>query len=171
MVEIIKANTTHAEVIGIIGKEAFSESHGHSASKEDILYFISKAYHTQTIIEDIENKKVAYYLIYSDGELAGFSKIELDSPNENITDLNITKLDRLYLLKAFYGKQLGAKLFDFNVEFSKRNNQKGIWLAVWTENEKGLNFYNKKGFKIVGEHHYKISETHYNPNHIMYLEY
>ena len=89
----------------------------------------------------------------------------------NIKDPNITKLDRLYLLKEYYGKKLGAKLVDLIIELSKQNHQNGIWLAVWKENQKALNFYLKAGFKIVGEFNFKISETHSNPNHIMYLKY
>ena len=44
MVEITKANTTHSELIVEIGKQTFLESHGHSASKEDIQDYISRTY-------------------------------------------------------------------------------------------------------------------------------
>ncbi|MHA7943975.1 GNAT family N-acetyltransferase [Formosa sp. 3Alg 14/1] len=168
MVEIIKANQTHSDLIVEVGTQAFRESHGHSASKTDIDSYISKTYKKETILEEFNNQKVLYHLIYSDGVIAGFSKIELDTTNKNITDLSITKLDRIYLLEAFHGKQLGAKLFQFNVELSKKQHQNGIWLAVWTENQKAVNFYQNMGFKIVGAFDFKISETHSNPNHIMY---
>lgn len=171
MVEIIKADATHSELIVAIGKQAFLESHGHSASKEDIALYISKAYNKEAILTELENKKVQYHLIYTDTVIAGFSKIELDTTNKNINDVTITKLDRIYLLERFHGKKLGAQLFDFNIELSKKNNQNGIWLAVWTENQKAVKFYKKRGFNIAGAFDFKISETHTNPNHIMYLKY
>ncbi|WP_159023653.1 GNAT family N-acetyltransferase [Formosa sp. L2A11] len=171
MVEIIKANATHCELIVEIGKQTFFESHGHSASKDAIDHYISKTYNKETILKEFDNDKVHYHLIYSDGIIAGFSKIELNISNKNIVDLNITKLDRIYLLETFHGKQLGSKLFHFNIELSKKQKQNGIWLAVWTENQKAINFYQKMGFKIAGAFDFKISETHTNPNHIMYLEY
>ena len=171
MIEIIKATNEHSELIAEIGKQAFWESHGHSASKEDINSFISKNYNKDAISKEFENTNVKYHLVKFNDKIAGFSKIELSTPNQNIGDLKITKLDRLYLLKEFYGKNLGSKLFDYNIEISKQNNQQGIWLAVWKENHKAISFYTKSGFKIVGEYNFKISETHSNPNHIMYLKY
>ncbi|WP_343330031.1 GNAT family N-acetyltransferase [Polaribacter staleyi] len=171
MIKIVKVGIEYAELIAEIGKKAFLESHGHSASTEDIHNFISKTYNKGSISKEFENTKVQYHLIYLNDKVAGYSKIELSSSNKNINTINVTKLDRLYLLKEFYGQKLGAKLLDFNIELSKKNNQKGIWLAVWTENQTAIKFYTKIGFKIAGEYSFKLSETKSNPNHIMFLKY
>lgn len=171
MVGIIKANVEHSELIAELAQQTFSESHVHSASKSDINNFILKTYNTEAIRKEFENNQVAYHLIYHNEILAGFSKIELECPNINISDKNITKLDRIYLLKAFHGKQLGLKLLDFNIALSQQHQQNGIWLVVWTENNKAVDFYKRMGFKIAGAYDFQISETHSNPNHIMYLEY
>ncbi|RPD96210.1 GNAT family N-acetyltransferase [Aureibaculum marinum] len=169
--KIIKASIEHSDVIAEIGKKSFLESHGNSASVEDINSFISKTYNQKSISKEFENTKIQYHIIYFNDKAAGFSKIELNTSNKYINALNITKLDRLYLLKEFYGQGLGSQLFDFNIKLSKKQNQKGIWLAVWVENKRALNFYTKIGFKIVGNYNFKISETHSNPNHIMFFKY
>ncbi|MDX1829678.1 MAG: GNAT family N-acetyltransferase [Lutibacter sp.] len=171
MIKIIKGEIEHCELIAEIGKKSFWESHGKSASKEDIETFVFKTYSKENISKELENLNIKYHIIYYKNKAVGYSKIELNSPNTNIEYKNVTKLDRFYLLKDFYGKNLGKKLFDFNVELSKKNNQKGIWLAVWIKNERAIKFYNKTGFKIVGKYNFQISETHSNPNHIMYLAY
>ncbi len=171
MVKIVKAEIEHAALIAEIGEKTFWESHGISASKADINAFVSKKYTKEVLVKELENKKNIYHLIYYNSKPAGFSKIVLNAPNNNIKSKNVTKLDRFYLLKAFYGQKLGLKLFDFNVELSKNNQQVGIWLAVWIENQRAINFYQKAGFKIVGEYDFQISPTHSNPNHIMYLKY
>jgi diamine N-acetyltransferase len=94
----------------------------------------------------------------------------LNSPHPNIEPQHITKLERLYLLKDFYKQQAGLALFNFNVAIAKANNQAGIWLFVWKENERAVNFYLKSGFEIIGSHDFKISATHSNPNHQMFLK-
>ncbi|PQJ73229.1 GNAT family N-acetyltransferase [Polaribacter butkevichii] len=170
-IKIVKASIEHAELIAEIGKKAFLESHGHSASVEDMNSFISKTYNKTSISKEFKNIKTQYHIIYVDDKVAGFSKIELNSANKDIDDLNVTKLDRIYLLKKFYGQKLGTKLLDFNIQLSKKHHQKGIWLAVWVENLRALNFYTKRGFMIVGKYNFKISETKSNPNHIMFLKY
>ncbi|MBJ2175761.1 GNAT family N-acetyltransferase [Aureibaculum sp. A20] len=169
--KIVKASIEDSELIAEIGKKSFLESHGNSASAEEINSFISKTYTTKNISKEFENTKIQYHIIYLSDKAAGFSKIELNTPNKDINALKVTKLDRLYLLKEFYGQKLGNKFFDFIIQLSKKNNQKGIWLAVWEENERAIHFYTKIGFKIAGKYDFKISETRSNPNHIMFLKY
>ena len=171
MIQIIKATIEHAELIAEIGQQSFLDSHANSASMEDINAYLLKTYTKKAITKEFENPKVHYHLLYYNHKIAGFSKIELNTANKNIPDLNVTKLDRIYLLKEYYGQNLGSKLFDFNIQLSKKHNEKGIWLAVWVENQRAISFYTKRGFNIVGAYNFKISKTHSNPNHIMYLKY
>jgi len=171
MIELVKANVNDSELIAKLGKQTFIESHGHSASKEDIDAFLLKYYTTKSVAEEFDNTNVIYHLVKFNSKFVGFSKIEFNSPNENVNDLGITKLARLYLLKDYYGLNLGASLFNFNIELSKHKKNKGIWLHVWVENENAIRFYKKNGFKVVGSYDYQLSKTHTNPNHVMYLEY
>ena len=168
---IINATLAHAKQLAILAKASFLPAHGHSASKEDIDNYIAGNFSDATFFEELSNPNNHYYLIYHENTLAGYSKITLNTPNKNITSDNVTYMSRLYLLKEFYGLQLGKELFNFNIEFSKQHNQQGIWLAVWIENQRAIKFYTKMGFKIVGNYDFRISETHTNPNHILYLKY
>jgi len=94
-----------------------------------------------------------------------------NSPHPNIALQNVTKLERLYLLKEFYGLKLGLQLFNFNVALSKQNNQAGMWLFVWKGNNRAVDFYKKANFEIVGGYDFKLTETHSNPNHQMFLRF
>lgn len=171
MVEIFKGELKHSKTLTKIAKQSFLEAHGHSASKEDIENYVSKNFNQTIFKNELLNPYFIYHLISYKNEIVGYSKIVLNMENSNIQYKNVTKLERLYLLKDYYSLKLGAKLFDYNVNLSAKNNQKGIWLAVWVENYRAINFYTKSGFKIVGKYDFQISETHTNPNHIMYLQY
>jgi ribosomal protein S18 acetylase RimI-like enzyme len=169
--KITKAIPDDAKQLAPVAKEAFLTAHGHSASKEDIANYVAANFSEENFIEELSNPDNHYYMIYYNDEIAGYSKITFNTLNKDIASKNATYMSRLYLLKEFYGLNLGKELFDFNIEFSKQHKQQGIWLAVWIENKRAINFYTKMGFDIVGEYDFKISDTHTNPNHIMYLEY
>jgi GNAT superfamily N-acetyltransferase len=168
---IIKANPEHAEELSKIGKTAFWESHGGSASKEDISAYLDFHFSPAAILAELANEANLYHIIYHEDKIAGYSKIILNQTYERIEQQPLAKLERLYLTQSFYGLNLGVQLFEYNVELSKKMNQKGMWLAVWKGNERAFKFYLKQGFEIVGSYDFKISETHLNPNHIMYLGY
>lgn len=171
MIEIVTANISDARVLAVIGKSTFLDAHGHSAPKKDIDIYTSNTYSIEAVTIELQQPENIYHVLYYKGEIAGYSKIVLNTPYENIIFPNITKLDRIYLLKEFYGLNLGRILLDFNFNWAKKNNQKGLWLAVWVNNFRAINFYKKIDFKIIGKYDFNISKTHSNPNHIMYLEF
>jgi ribosomal protein S18 acetylase RimI-like enzyme len=168
---ITKATPNDAKQLVHVAKEAFLTAHGHSAPKEDIENYISFNFTEENFREELTNPDNHYYIIYYQNKIAGYSKITLNTSTKNIASKNSMYMSRLYLLEEFYGLSLGKELFNFNIEFSKQHKQQGIWLAVWTKNERAINFYTKRGFHIVGESDFKISDTHTNPNHIMYLDF
>jgi ribosomal protein S18 acetylase RimI-like enzyme len=171
MPKIVKATLRDAQLLSKISIRSFLTAHGHSAPKEDIKAYTSQNFAKENFIKELTDSKNQYFLIYQKTKIAGYSKVIINSKNINISDRNVALMSRLYLLEEFYGLNLGKVLFDFNLEFTKQNNQKGIWLAVWIENKRAINFYQKMGFIKVGKYDFKISETHSNPNHILYLEF
>ena len=171
MTSIKKATFNDVNLLASLSVEAFLPAHGHSSPEKDINIYLEANFSVQNFKKEIANPTFEYYLIYHHNKIAGFSKIIFNTPSAHIVGDTITKMERLYLLEEFYGLHLGTELFNFNIKISKENKQVGIWLAVWIENKRGIKFYSKMGFKIVGKYDFKISETHSNPNHILYLEF
>ncbi|MRG47923.1 GNAT family N-acetyltransferase [Chitinophaga sp. SYP-B3965] len=171
MASIIKATTDNLALIADIGKRTFMESHGHSAPPEDIARYVNEKFSEEVLKAELSNAHNIFHLLYHDQRPAGYSKIILNSPHPDITLKNVTKLERLYLLKDFYNLKLGHELYQFNVELSRKNNQAGIWLYVWKENHRAVDFYMRAGFEPIGSFDFQISATHSNPNHHMFLRY
>jgi ribosomal protein S18 acetylase RimI-like enzyme len=167
----LKATLIDAYLLYKIGTTSFLESHGHSASKKDIKNYVASKFSVSEFERELKNPKNHYYIMFFGEEPVGYSKIVFNVLNANITLTNATKLERLYVLQKYHNLKLGLELFNFNVSLSKQENQAGMWLYTWVENHKAIKFYNKAGFKVVGEYNFKISDTHYNPNHQMLLKY
>lgn len=171
MVTIVKANKDDAALLADIGCKTFIESHGHSAPAADIDAYVAAKYTSTILQQELSDPGNIYHILYHGQQAAGYSKIILNSPHPDIPEPNITKLERIYLLKEFYQLKLGYQLLQFNIDLSKKNNQAGIWLYVWKKNHRAVNFYLKTGFQITGSYDFKLSDTHSNPNHRMLLLY
>lgn len=145
MTSVIKATGRDYNSIVSIGKISVEESHRGSSSAEDMNEFLERNYNSDVIREELNDINNIYYIINYNDKPVGFSKIILNAKHPNIVTENVTKLDRIYLLKEFYGLKLGLELLNFNIELSRNNNQSGMWLYVWIGNNRAIDFYLKAG--------------------------
>lgn len=169
MISVIKAKERDYNSIVSIGKISIAESHRDSCSAEDMNEFLGRNYNSDAIKEELNDINNIYYIINYNDKPVGFSKIILNAKHPNIVAENITKLDRIYLLKEFFGLKLGLELLNFNIELPRKNNQSGIWLYTWVGNNRAVNFYLRAGFTIIGSHKFYTSKTHYDLSHQMFF--
>ena len=168
---IRRATVNDSSTIVSIGRIAVGDAHRASCSQEDMEHYLDGHYNEDAIQQELVNQDNIYHILFYKGVPAGFSKIVLNAKHPNITNANTTKLDRIYLLSNFYDLKLGHQLLKKNIVFSQENDQCGMWLFTWTGNERAVKFYMRNGFIIIGEHMFKVSDTHSNPNHHMFLTY
>jgi ribosomal protein S18 acetylase RimI-like enzyme len=154
-----------------LAKKTFIESHGHSAAKEDIDAYLNTHYTNEAFKKELANTNFHYTLCYYNDTLIGFSKIVFDTTTPKIAAQNVAKLERIYVLEKYHGQQIGLALMEYNIELAKQHEQVGVWLFTWTENKRAISFYKKYGFEIIGEHLFKISANHSNPNWQFYLSF
>jgi len=170
MITVIKAREEdHRSIVGI-GKVAVEEAHRGSTTAENLNEYLEKNYNDDAIKEELNDPGNIYHIIKYNDIPVGFSKINLNATHPDIAAKNVTKLDRIYLLKEYYGLKLGLELLNFNIELARNNDQSGIWLYTWTGNSRAIEFYLKTGFTIIGSHKFYVTETHYNMNHHMFLD-
>lgn len=171
MTSIIRATVDDFLCLSELSKQTLIESHGRSAPKEDMDKYIALKYNVETIKAELKDAANIYHLLYYNDELVGFSKIILNVPYKEGVPKNMTKLDRIFILKKVYDLKLGVELLTFNLNLMKQHHQTGTWLFAWTENERAIQFYKRNGFVIVANHDFKISENHTNPNYQMFLDF
>lgn len=171
MISVIKATAEDYKTIVAIGKVSVEEAHRDSTSAENLNEYLGKNYNDNAIREELNDLNNIYHIISFNKNPVGFSKIILNARHPDIEAENVTMLDRIYLLKDFHGLKLGIELLNFNIELVKHNNQSGIWLYTWVGNKRAVNFYLKAGYKIIGSHKFYVTETHYNLNHHMFLNF
>jgi ribosomal protein S18 acetylase RimI-like enzyme len=171
MISVIRATERDCNSIVSIGKISIAESHRDSCSAEVMHAFLERNYNHDAITEELNDINNIYHIINYNDRPTGFSKIILDAKHPNIVTENVTKLDRIYLLKEFYGLKLGLKLLNFNIELSRNNHQSGMWLYTWIGNKRAIDFYVKAGFTVIGSHKFYVNETHYDLCHQLFLSF
>jgi diamine N-acetyltransferase len=170
-VMIRSADSRDAVLLAAMGRETFIQSHGHSAPEADIIAYCDRYYTEAALQTELENAGYIYSLIYNGEQQAGYSRLVPDALHDLVPVTPVSKLERLYLLPQFHGLGLASVLLEHNIRLSQEAGAKGLWLYVWKENRRAVAFYQKTGFKIIGNHDFEISATHSNPNYRMLLVY
>jgi ribosomal protein S18 acetylase RimI-like enzyme len=171
MIQIIKGEPFHAKELLALSTTTFLDAHGHSASKADIDAYVKNNFNEDFILNELSNPDYQYFLMFDNDELIGYTKFILNAGHDLIPSKSVCKLERIYILKNYYGSGFSNQLLNFVIQYSKDYMQNGLWLNVWIENKRAIGFYHKLGFKIIGEYQFQISKNHSNPNHVMYLEF
>jgi ribosomal protein S18 acetylase RimI-like enzyme len=167
-IRIRRAVPADVDVMLPMVQQTLLESHGHSASAADMASYVERKMSREPMLAELSDEHNWFYLLYADGSLVGYAKIIFNAPNPNTPLQNVTKLERIYLLRSHYGQGLAQVLFDHLLADMKSNNQEGVWLNVWKENPRAIAFYRKNGFDVIGEYDFVVSDSHANPNHVMY---
>jgi ribosomal protein S18 acetylase RimI-like enzyme len=171
MITILPVTEEHLSLLQDIGSRSLLQSHGHSAPAEVMQAYVDEKFTEEALAAELADSNSRFHLIFHEGQPAGYSKIVLHQPIPSLGSQPLTKLERLYLLEAFLGLQLGLPLLQFNMELSRQEGDRGMWLYVWKENRRAIRFYEKAGFRIVGDGLFRLTADHANPNWQMALEY
>jgi len=171
MITIRKATTSDTALLTSLGTTTFVESHGNSASKAIIDAYVMEKFTPETFLQELTVPNQIFFIVYHHQNAVGYSKIIWDSNLTNNALQPIAKLERLYILKEYYNLKIGKALFEFTINAAKQQQQKGVWLYVWTENKRAIRFYQKAGFETIGSYNFQLSPSHANPNHQLLMTF
>ena len=154
---IERASVQHAEILSEIGGDTFYETFRPYNTESDILQYIKKAYSIDVIEHNLINPNIAYYLCYGAGIVIGYIKLVHHATYKGLINLTI-ELEKIYVLSAYFGSGVGKCLMDCAINHSKGNGFETLFLGVWQENERAVNFYKKIGFEVFETRQFQLGE-------------
>ena len=154
---IERASVQHAEILSEIGEDTFYETFRPYNSELDIRQYINEAYAIDVIKLNLINPNIAYYLCYDAGIVIGYIKLIHYATYKGLTNLTI-ELEKIYLLSAYFGSGAGKRLMDCAIRHSSEKGFETLFLGVWQENARAVNFYKKTGFEVFETRQFQLGE-------------
>ncbi|WP_190809494.1 GNAT family N-acetyltransferase [Flagellimonas sp. S3867] len=159
--EIIKASHSNAVIVALLARITFTETFGHYfRDKTDLENYLSLTFNVQKLKNSLTKPNNVYWLAFIDGLPVGYAKLKLKSPSPLIKEQDVCQLQKIYVLKDFLSKKVGLTLQNVLLEEAKSKASK-IWLSVLKENLRAIRFYEKNGFKKIGDHDFQIGKEHF----------
>jgi len=157
--QIRPANTIDSEVLAELCAKTFYDTFRPFHSEEDMQQYIKKAYSVELISENLLNETIQYFIAFDEDKPIGYLKLLKDSTHEKLTSEKNIELEKIYVLKEYLDKKVGKELMLKAINFSKQNNFKTLFLGVWQENHRAVNFYKNFGFEIFTTRTFQLGET------------
>ena len=157
-IKIEQISHSHIAALQQIGRQTFSETFAESNSAENMAKYLEEAYSFEKLNEEINNPNSLFYFAMLDEKVIGYLKLNMGVSQTELQDKNAIEIERIYVLKDFHGKRVGQLLFDKAIKIAKEQQVAYVWLGVWEENKRALQFYTKNGFVEFDQHVFVLGD-------------
>jgi ribosomal protein S18 acetylase RimI-like enzyme len=156
---IRRATPADAQSLAEIGARTFAETFGHLYPPQDLEAFLKETYDLDATRKTLADPAKAAWIVEADGEVVGYAEVgPCGLPHPEVTAAS-GELKRLYFLKSWQGRGLGAALFAEAMAWLTREGPRDIWIGVWSENFGAQRFYARHGFEKTGEYGFRVGNT------------
>ncbi|MBT2560508.1 GNAT family N-acetyltransferase [Pedobacter sp. ISL-68] len=160
MEQIIIERATLADINKLqeIGRTTFSEAFAAVNSEENMKEYLEKGFSEEKLKGELSNQDSQFYFAQLDGKVIGYLKINTGQAQTEKLNPDALEIERIYLLKAFYGQKVGQLLYQKVIDIALEMQASYVWLGVWEENYRALRFYEKNGFTPFGKHKFWLGD-------------
>jgi diamine N-acetyltransferase len=154
--EIKRADGGHAATVALLGRLTFAETFGYLFQDHrcDLRAYLDATFDVAKIADSLRKPENLYWLAFERGLPVGYAKLKHPSPPPGQHAADAAQLQKIYVLHEFLGASIGRDLLASSMAAATRSSL--VWLDVLRENERAVRFYERHGFRAIGEDTYTI---------------
>ena len=160
-ISVAKANLATATRLADLGRQTFSETFAATNTPEDMAAYLAESYSPAIQLAQLQDPRCTYLLAEMQGQLVGYALLATDSTLGLGPDNTTTKqleIKQLYIIEDWIGTGLGGALMRRCLEVAQAASVSAVVLGVWEHNERAKAFYQRYGFREIGEVAFKLGE-------------
>ena len=133
-------------------RNTFFESYAEQNSTVTIEKYIEENFNSKQLSHQLTNRFSEFYVLFKDSKATGYLKLNTNCAQTETADMTAIEIERIYVLETYQGQNLGSTLLKKAFEIYQSGEHSFLWLGVWENNNKAIQFYQKNGFVKYGEH-------------------
>jgi len=157
-ISIRMASESDAELIADLSRETFYESFAEENTVENMDKFMSEQFTRQKLIDEVKQPWYLFFIAYLEDEPVGYLKLREGSTPMQLESRSSIEIARIYSVRKMIGKGVGKKLMQTCHEVARQKGKKTLWLGVWKQNHRAIDFYTSWGFEIFSEHEFILGD-------------
>jgi ribosomal protein S18 acetylase RimI-like enzyme len=159
VVSVARRNAATAAQLAALGRQTFQDTFAADNRPEDMAAYLAATFSEEKQLAELEDKDTVFLLARMQQELVGYAKLNFHSilgvePGK-ASDLRV-EIARLYVREDWVGTGLGASLMRRIIEEARQQACRSVVLGVWEKNQRAIAFYQRFGFKVIGQHEFLL---------------
>ena len=157
-IEVKQVTLNDIEQLQKIGRKTFYETFSAGNTEENMKKYLEEGFSEAKLTGELSNPNSEFYFATLGNNVIGYLKLNVGQSQTEMKDEGALEIERIYVLKEFHGKKVGQILYEKAMEVARQKNADYVWLGVWEENPRAINFYKKNGFVEFDKHIFKLGE-------------
>ncbi|MBO3698260.1 GNAT family N-acetyltransferase [Roseivirga sp. E12] len=137
-----------APLLKEIGATTFRETFAAQNTEENLSAYLQKSFDLANVKEQLVSSVSEFYFVEKGGEIYGYLKLN--------TSKKGLEIERIYVRQTAQGTGIGKAMFEFSLGLAKTRKSEWLWLGVWQENIKAVEFYKRQGMEIFDVRQFQL---------------
>ncbi|OWP64895.1 GNAT family N-acetyltransferase [Hymenobacter amundsenii] len=153
-ITVAKRTPAAAAQLAELGQRLFHETYAAQNRPEDMAAYEAATFGPDQQLAELQDPDTVFLLAQMVQEVVGYAKLKVRStlgldPAKTAEDR--LEVERLYVAEDWIGTGLGATLMRRAIEEARQHKCRAVVLGVWEQNERARQFYQRFGFRAIGE--------------------
>ena len=157
-IRITRVTTDDIEELQKISIKTFFDTFAAYNSEENMQHYLAERLSLRRLAAELGDEGSEFYFACLGHRVIGYLKINMAGAQTEIRDERALEIERIYVLQAYHGKQVGQLLYEWAIQIARERQLDYIWLGVWEKNTRALRFYEKNGFSPFDQHIFKLGD-------------
>lgn len=139
-----------------IGRETFYETFSAGNTEENMKRYLEEGFSRKKLTAELNDTGAEFYFATLNNNVIGYLKLNFGQSQTELQGDKALEIERIYVSKEFHGKNVGQLLYEKAIMVAREKNADFVWLGVWEENPRAIQFYKKNGFIEFDKHVFKL---------------
>ena len=149
-ISIVEATEQDIPLLRDLTEQTFREAYSDSTDPASMEQHVQRNFRLEQIAADFQLPATRFVLARCADQWAGFLLLRTDHTHELLAPARALYLHRIYVRRDFWRQQVGSALMQYAIDAARQDQYDWLWLVVWDQNQRAIDFYRRWGFEHFG---------------------
>lgn len=127
IISIQKVTHKDIHVLQEISMQTFNETFSAVNTEENMKMYLEESFSIEKLSSELNDANAEFYFALLGSTVIGYLKLNFGTSQTEMKDNNALEIERIYVSKAYHGKNVGQLLYDKALQIAKKLYH--VWLG------------------------------------------